>query len=228
MEARTAGSLAALVPCHRSPPGESLLRRLVAHADRVLLVDDGMSGRHAEALERAAAQVAAEVVHLPHGGKGHAIVAGLRRLEESGGAAAVVILDSDGQHPPEAIPRFVEASARADLVIGDRFGSPAGVPRLRLAANRVASRLLSLTTHTHVPDSQCGMRLLTRRALTEIPFPQGGFEAETVHLRRCLRAGVPVAWVAIPAVYEGGPSSFRPVRDSLAVLGACLRDPSPS
>ena len=64
------------------------------------------------------------------------------------------------------------------------------------------------------------MRLLTRRALYDIAFPGGGFEAETLHLKACLRAGVPVAWVPIPALYAGEPSSFRSVRDSLVVLRA--------
>jgi hypothetical protein len=66
------------------------------------------------------------------------------------------------------------------------------------------------------------MRLLTRRALLDVRFEGGGFEAETVHLRRCLRAGVPVAWVPIPAIYERSPSAFRPIRDSIAVLAACF------
>jgi hypothetical protein len=66
------------------------------------------------------------------------------------------------------------------------------------------------------------MRLLTRRALLEVRFEGGRFEAETVHLRRCLRAGVPVAWVPIPAIYERSPSAFRPIRDSIAVLAACF------
>jgi hypothetical protein len=67
------------------------------------------------------------------------------------------------------------------------------------------------------------MRLLTRRALLEVPFPGGGYEAETLHLKRCLLAGVPVAWVPIPAVYEGRPSSYRRVADSLGVLRALAR-----
>jgi hypothetical protein len=66
------------------------------------------------------------------------------------------------------------------------------------------------------------MRLLRGRALGEVAFPQGGYEAETRHLKACLRAGVRVAWVPIPAVYDGAASSFRPVRDSLRVLWAVV------
>lgn len=67
------------------------------------------------------------------------------------------------------------------------------------------------------------MRLLRGRALHEVPFPGGRFESETAHLKRCLRAGVQVVWVPIPTIYEGQPSSFRPVRDALRILGALLR-----
>lgn len=131
----------ALIPCHRTPPAESLVRHVVAQADEVLVVDDGMPGPEAAELERLAARVGAEVVHTQHGGKGHAIVAGLSRLEMAGRGLAVVILDADGQHPPEAIPRFLAASAHADLVVGDRFSRPAQVPRL--AGSRTPSRARS-------------------------------------------------------------------------------------
>jgi hypothetical protein len=65
------------------------------------------------------------------------------------------------------------------------------------------------------------MRLLKGRALA-IPLPHGGFESETIHLKRCLRAGVSVAWVPIPAIYEGAHSSFRALRDSARVAWAVV------
>jgi dolichol-phosphate mannosyltransferase len=219
--------VAALVPCHRAPPSEALLRQIAARVDELLVVDDGMAGLNGAVLERFARRAGAVVLHTPHGGKGHAIVQGLRELDARGRRRlAVVILDSDGQHPPDSIPDLLDAAAEADLVIGNRFTTPAPVPPIRRLANAIASSVLSRSAHASVPDSQCGMRVLCRRALTEIPFPEGGYEAETVHLRRCLRAGVPVAWVPIPAVYNGSPSSFRPLRDSAVVLAACVRDPA--
>ena len=75
---------------------------------------------------------------------------------------------------------------------------------------------------TAIRDTQCGMRLLRGRALHEVEFPHGGYEAETVHLRRCLAAGVEVAWVPIPAISGDERSSFRPVRDGVRVLRAAV------
>jgi hypothetical protein len=157
-------------------------------------------------------------------GKGHAIATGLAVLRARDPAPeAVLVVDADGQHPPDAVPAFLAAGARAELVVGDRFGELARMPLERRLANALASRVLRLTTGTAVRDTQCGMRLLRGRALHEIPFEGGGYEAEARHLKRCLRAEIAVEWVPIPAIYEGSPSSFRNVRDTLRVAIALLR-----
>jgi hypothetical protein len=207
-----------------------LLEQVTAVVGHLLLVDDGMGWPAAAELDRRARAAGADVLHLAsRSGKGHALVAGLRRLRAGPRPyAAVLMIDADGQHPVAAIPAFLAAAEHAELVIGNRFAAfPAAMPRTRRAANRIASVLLSATTAMPVPDSQCGMRLLHGRALAEVGFPGGGMEAETRHLKRCLLAGVPVAWVPIPALYDGEPSAFRPARDSIAVLTAAVAGPNP-
>ena len=219
------GAVVALVTCHREPPAEELLAQLSARLPRVLVVNDGMPSRPAAALDAIAGARGARVLHLPRrAGKGHAIVAGIRFSRADRGAGdGVIVIDGDGQHPPDAIPAFLAASGEADLVVGNRFAGGGSMPLVRRLANRTASGVLSRTAREHVPDSQCGMRLLRGRALEEIEFPAGGMEAETLHLRRCLLAGVAVAWVPIPALYDvGTASSFRKVRDSVAVMRAAV------
>jgi hypothetical protein len=215
--------ISALIPAHLEPPADAFVAEVKAHVGDVLLVDDGMPADAAAALARLAATAGVGLLRLPANcGKGHAIAAGRRHLlGRTPAPQAVVVLDSDGQHPPSAIPALLEAAAEAELVIGDRLGD-LGMPPLRRFTNRLSSRLLAWVTGHPVPDSQCGMRLLTGRALGEVEFPGGRYEAETLHLKRCLRSGVRVAWVPIPALYGGQPSSFRGVRDGARVLGALL------
>jgi glycosyltransferase involved in cell wall biosynthesis len=200
-----------------------LLEQIRGHVGGLVVVDDGSP--NAGRLERTAAQASAELVRLPvNEGKGHAIAAGLLvLLARQPPPEAVLILDSDGQHPPEAIPAFLAKAADAELVVGDRFEDLDGMPFGRRLANRLASRLLALSARRPVRDSQCGMRLLRGRALNEVPFPPGRYEAETRHLKRCLRSGVRVAWVPIPALYAGELSAFRALRDTVRVLGALVR-----
>jgi glycosyltransferase involved in cell wall biosynthesis len=216
--------ISALIPAHLTPPEIGFVAQVRAHVGDVLLVDDGMPAESAAELARIAAVAGVGLLRLPANfGKGHAIAAGrLHLLSRTPPPNAVVVLDADGQHPPSAIPALLAAAAGAELVIGNRLDDLA-MPPLRRFTNRFASRLLALVTGHPVPDSQCGMRVMHGRALSSIDFPGGRYEAETLHLKRCLRAGVPVAWVQIPALYAGQPSSFRSVRDGTRVLGALLR-----
>jgi glycosyltransferase involved in cell wall biosynthesis len=189
----------------------------------VVLVDDGNAEPISAGLARLAREAGVDVVRLPrNAGKGGAVAAGIRvLLARAAPPEAVVVLDADGQHPPAAIPAFLSAAGDAELVVGDRSADVRAMPWQRRLANGVVNRLLALVTRRPIPDSQCGMRLLSGRALTEVEFPEGRYEAETLHLKRCLRRGIGVGWVPIPAVYPGGGgSSFRVARDTLRVLGA--------
>ena len=197
---------------------------MLDHVGSVLVVDDGLDERGRSLLAaRARPEVGVERTG-GNRGKGHALATGLRALlGREPQPTAVLVVDADGQHPPACIPAFLAAAASAELVVGDRFGELSRMPPDRRAANWLASRILRLTTGAPVCDTQCGMRLLRGGALQEVPFTGGGYEAEARHLKACLRAGVPVAWVPIPAIYEGAPSSFRAARDTVRVAAALLR-----
>ena len=173
----------------------------------------------ARELDALSAVTGAELVRLPRqSGKGSAVRAGIEHLE--GRTAAVLVIDADGQHPAEAIPGFLAAGREAELVIGDRFGDLAAMPRHRRAANRFTRLLFQLVTGRRVRDTQNGMRLLRGPALAS--FPAGRYEAETKHLKWVLRDGLSVAWVPMPAIYGSESSSFRSGRDSARVLWALV------
>lgn len=206
----------ALVPCHREPPAAALLAELGERVGRVLVVDDGMPR---EAANRLAGAETLRIGEAPSG-KGNAIAAGLEYMRERDHGGAVLVVDSDGQHPVHVLEAFLAAGATAELVIGNRFADPTGMPLHRRLANFLTSILVSIAVRQRVHDSQCGMRLVRGRALHEVPFPRGGYESETLHLKACVRAGIGVAWVPIPAVYRDELSSFRALRDGRRVLRA--------
>lgn len=218
-----AHGVTALIPFHVGPPAPDLLEGVLRHVDDVVLVDD-RPRPDADVVVHEPGRIGLVRVPGPRHGKGHALAWGLRALGARGRPpSAVMLLDADGQHPPEAIPSFLGPvlADRADLVIGDRVGRRGAMPLERRAANRAARGLMALTTGVAMGDTQCGMRMLGPRAL-RVPFPGGGFEAETRHLRRCLSGGLRVRWVPIPAIYRGEPSAFRRLRDSTRVVGAIL------
>jgi membrane-associated phospholipid phosphatase/predicted MFS family arabinose efflux permease/CTP:molybdopterin cytidylyltransferase MocA len=210
----------AVMPSYNDVPSPALVAETLEHVDRLVLVDDGSDAAVARELEAIANQDRVELVQLPERrGKGSAVRAGVDRARDRAGA--VVIVDADGQHPPHAIPAFLAAAGDAELVVGDRFGDLRGMPIHRRVANRTTRRLFQLVTGREVRDTQNGMRLIRGRALDLLP--DGGYEAETRHLRGVLQTGLPVAWVPIPAIYESETSSFRTGRDSLRVLWALVQ-----
>jgi glycosyltransferase involved in cell wall biosynthesis len=214
----------AVVPCHAAPPAPALLAAIAAAVGATVVVDDGLSAGEAERLDAIARAAGAGVLRLgANHGKGTAVRQGVERALAHGAPDAVLVMDADGQHPPGAIPAFVAAaSAGAELVVGDRLGDAARMPGHRRAGNVMAARAMRALTRRRVADTQCGMRLLRGRALHAVALPPGGFEAETIHLKRCLRAGVAVAWVPIPAIYDGEISAFRHVRDSARIAAALV------
>ena len=90
-----------------------MVRRTLEQLDHVLVVDDGSADATAANARNAGAQV---IVHPQNVGKGESIKTGLRHWLERD-LTYIIILDADGQHLPEEIPRFLEAasSTRAEF-----------------------------------------------------------------------------------------------------------------
>jgi membrane-associated phospholipid phosphatase/MFS family permease len=211
-------TVGAVIPVFASDRAVEVTRATLRHVDEVVLVDDGAPPAVARSLDQLAGDDRVRVLRLvENGGKGSAVAAGAELLlADRQGPEAIVVLDSDGQHDADRIPAFVEAARRADVVLGDRRDRRA-MPLIRRAGNRAASLTLLAATRTWVPDTQNGMRLFRSSVLRERPLPAGGYDAESRHLRALVAGGRRVASVEIPTIYDGEPSHFRPVRDTLRV-----------
>ncbi len=211
-------SVAAVMPVFASDRAVDVARAALRHVDELVFVDDGAPPEVAASLDALRADDRVRILRLAeNSGKGSAVAAGAELLlAESRPPDAIVVLDSDGQHDPERIPAFVEAARQADVVIGDRRDRRA-MPAIRRVGNRVASLALLASARRWIPDTQNGMRLYSRPMLRAVPLPHGGYDAESRHLRSLLAAGHSVASVEIPTIYDGEPSHFRPVRDTLRV-----------
>lgn len=220
-DASALGTIGAVIPCRDATASfESVVRATLRHVDEAVLVDDGAPSELRRRIDALAGERVAVRRLGRASGKGHAVAAGAHALlARPDPPDAIVVVDADGQHPPEAIPQLAAAAAAGtDVAIGNRMGDLRSMPWARRFSNLSSSALLSLVTRRLVPDSQCGMRLYRAGALRRLPFPGGRYEAETRHLKAALAAGLRVAWVPIPAIYDGEPSSFRPLADSALVL----------
>lgn len=141
---------------------------------RVLVVDDGSpDGTGAVADELAAADPRVEVLHRTGvRGLGRSCVDGMRRALASD-ATHICQMDADLSHDPNDIPRLLDATAAADLVIGSRYVPGGklqnwGVHRIALSA--FANRYVRAITRLPVRDCTSGFRCWRRDLLAQLPL----------------------------------------------------------
>jgi glycosyltransferase involved in cell wall biosynthesis len=209
---------AAVIPAYQDEKHiGDIARRTCERLHHVLVVDDGSTDRTAERARAAGAEV---VVHPENRGKGEAIKTGLAYWFAGPNQQITwaVLLDSDGQHLPEEIDRFVAAAAsatRPTFFVGTRMDDVARMPFIRRVVNRYMSKEISRVCGQEIPDTQCGFRMLDRNLA---PHLRGGghrFDYETEALIIASRAGYQVASVPITTVYTDQVSKIHPGRDAI-------------
>jgi len=207
--------IAAVIPAYNEEKHiGDVVRRTRQQLDDVLVVDDGSQDKTADNARAAGAEV---IVHAINRGKGETIKTGLRHFLERQ-FDFVIILDADGQHPPEEIDRFVTAALSADepkLIVGTRMNDLSSMPFVRRVVNRWMSQRISAVCGQEIPDTQCGFRMLHRQLIPELLGGAARFDYETEMLIIASRKGFKIASVPISTVYSDEVSSIHPVRDTI-------------
>lgn len=149
-----------------------LLARLVPALDKtqlrwaIVFVDDGSTDDTLASIRaRHASDPRIKAVALSRNfGKETAVAAGLRYAEGD----AVVIMDSDLQHPPESIPDFVAKWREGfDVVFGMRMDRHAD-SAWRRAGAKSFYKMFHALSGTPLQENSCDFRLLSRRAVDAI------------------------------------------------------------
>jgi glycosyltransferase involved in cell wall biosynthesis len=172
----------------------------------VLVVDDGSTDPTAE---RAAAVGATVIRHPYNKGNGAAVKSGIRHATGD----YVLILDADGQHPPEDALRIAARLGEFDLVIGARSDATHATVARR-AGNALLNRVASFLTGRRIPDLTSGFRGARRDCLREfLHLLPNGFSTPTTTTLAFIKAGYNVAFEPVQARQRRGQSKIRLARD---------------
>jgi len=200
----------------------SVVLRSLKHADRVVVIDDGSTDRTAEIARIAGAHV---ISHIRNEGKG----AGIRDAflyAKNNGADILVLIDGDGQHNPDEIPRLIRPLAQksADLVNGSRFlGSvERNVPLYRRFGQEVLTLATNAGTRRKITDTQSGFRSFAKKSFGCFSFRQNGMAIESEMLMDAADASLRIIEVPINVRYDVDGSTLDPVAHGLGVLNKVL------
>ncbi len=208
----------------------SVATALRAYGLPLVLVDDGSDEICRIALEKLARDLGAHLVQRPvNGGKGAAVIAGLRKARELGFSHALQV-DADGQHDLGDVPKFLDRARREpDAVICGRPLFDDSIPRVRLFSRYITHVLVWLQTLSisEVRDSMCGFRLYPVRTVLEVVERDGAgtrmdFDIEVL-VKMAWRGRV-LRWIDTRVSYPAdGVSHYRLLVDNLWLAGMHAR-----
>jgi glycosyltransferase involved in cell wall biosynthesis len=197
-----------------------------------IVVDGSTDGSAAELLAMARSDSGLRVfVNARNRGKGAAILCGLQAAAASGFTHALT-MDSDGQHPADAIRDFMAVSARnvEAMVLGVPI-FPAEAPRLRVEGRKISNWWVELETGwAGIGDSLFGFRVYPIAPL--LAQMQAGrwmrrFDFDAEAAVRLSWRGVPAINRRVPVRYfgpgENGVSHFHYWRDNVLLTWMHLR-----
>jgi dolichol-phosphate mannosyltransferase len=183
---------------------ERMVRALGERGVGVLVIDDTSPDGTGELADRLAGELDhVSVLHRERKeGLGPAYLAGFRRALDDG-AELVLEMDCDFSHDPADVPRLIDATREADLVLGSRYVSGGSIRNwgfVRRAVSAGGSLYARLLLGVGVRDLTGGFKCYRREVLEAIDLnaisSRGyAFQIETTY--RALRKGFRVAEIPI-------------------------------
>ena len=180
--------------------------RAAAPWKEIIVVDDGSPDQTAST----AASVGACVLRHPYNkGNGAAVKTGVRHASGDW----ILILDGDGQHPPEDAVRLVQWLGDYDLVVGAR-APQTQASAIRRLGNDLLNALAGYLAEREIPDLTSGFRAARRVYLLEfLHLLPNGFSTPTTTTLAFLRAGYSVRFEPIEARQRSGHSKIKLASD---------------
>lgn len=129
----------------------------------------------------------------------------------------IITFDSDGQHDPSFIGKFVKMLETNDVVLGNRFFKPESIPQEKLSSNYFASKLAESVFGEFLPDISCGFRAFKVDFLKSVVVESNEFEIIYQVVFGCLKRNIKPAYIQMKPNYYGQPMETK-ISEILSLL----------
>jgi glycosyltransferase involved in cell wall biosynthesis len=198
---------------------EKVIREVLLETPHVIVVNDGSTDGTAAILQQYPG--IRMVTYGQNKGKGYALRKGFERALQEGFSHAITI-DSDGQHYPSDIRRFILKAKEypGAILVGSRT-----LPREKLRkgtgfANKLSNFWFRIITGVKLTDTQSGFRLYPLTLIRNIRFITRKYEFELEVLIRSAWRDIQLVDIPIDVFYparEDRVSHYRPFKDFVRI-----------
>ena len=140
--------------------------------------------------------------HILNSGAGGATATGLSYADQNLYDIAVT-MDADGQHDASDVVKGVQILMKSttDLLIGSRLINSEGMSKVKVLGNRGLSLITYILFGINSTDSQSGLRVFSRNALTNLRWKTSGYEFCSEMLWRAKQQNLIIDEYPIKAIY---------------------------
>ncbi len=202
----------------------SIIFSCLEYADEVVCIDDCSTDKSAEISKDAGATL---ISHEKNRGVGGVAKTFFNYAKEKN-ASIVVLIDSDGQHDPEDLPKMIKplSENKADLVIGSRFvsgGKSKDMPIYRKFGLKLINGVSKLHSRQHIRDTQSGYRAFNKAAINAVRFENEGMKSSLEILESISEKGLRILEIPTTIRYDlKNTSSLHPIPHGISVFSYAL------
>jgi glycosyltransferase involved in cell wall biosynthesis len=221
----------ALIPAYKPEPAVVGIATELSASGRfqaVICVDDGSGLDYRQIFEQLEQRGIVVLRHFVNLGKGMALRTGINHIACTYlHTVGIVTLDADGQHLAKDVCAVAEALQQhpTSLIMGCRQ-LPVGAPLRSRFGNLMTRHVIRFCTGMQIGDTQTGLRGIPMQMLPDLlRQATNGYDFETEMLVNLGESQTRIVEVPISAVYidDNRSSSFRPLRDSIAIYFVFVR-----
>ncbi|MFT4303348.1 MAG: glycosyltransferase family 2 protein [Candidatus Woesearchaeota archaeon] len=186
------------MPCYNESKNISKsINETLKYAKNLVVVDDGSKDNTFQIIEKT--KGIHKLKHIINLGKGAALKTGIEYAINNGGRK-LVFIDSDGQHQPKEIPKFLELLNKYDIVFGYRRLNKK-MPIIFRIGNKLLNTGIYLLFGMNLRDTQSGYRAITSETYKKIKWKSTSYTVESEMIANAGKRRLKYIEIPISTIY---------------------------